>query len=146
MYKRRARVLFLENGDGTRVRWAEALVARTASAWLIPVAAARGPGRPDTRLGWVASERGVRVSLAPCEGEPQELARQCDLVVALTMDPDGLPSRLAGCPLKAWPSVGRGATLADLRALGDELEARLRGLAGGFRLMQGSGSGIGNRS
>jgi hypothetical protein len=146
MYKRRARVLFLESGNGTRARWAQALAARAASPWLLPMAAACGPGRPDTRLGWVASERGVRVNLSPCAGEPRELARQCDLVIALTVAPERFAPRLAGCPLKAWSPVPRSATLEDLRALGDQLEARLRGLAGGFRLMQGSGSGNGNRS
>ena len=146
MYKRPARVLFLEAGDGSRARLAQALAPRAAGGWITPLAASLRSGRPDTRLARVAAARGVAVDLRPCAGLETGLAEGCDLVVALGLEGEVVRSRLGASPrpVKAWPLV-EGAVApagpADLRRLGDHLEARLRGMAGGLRLLARSGGG-----
>lgn len=134
MYKRRARVLFLEAGDGSTARWAQALATRHGRGWLRPAAATLGTGRPDTRLAWLASERGLMVDLRSCPlaVPPSEDA---DLIVALGLEAAAVRAWLGPRPIKAWPLPGRVVGIADWRARGDYLAARLHGLVGGLRML-----------
>lgn len=142
MYKRPARVLLLEDGDGTRARWAQALANRRGRDWLTARAATLGAGRPDTRLAAVAAERGLPVDLRPCPVDQAAGPGSADLVVALGMEAGPVRAWLEECsaprPVKAWPLPTAQAPLAsreDLRRLGRQMERRLTGMVGGLRLM-----------
>ena len=143
MYKRAARVLFLEAGDGTRARCAQALAPRGGGGWLMAATATVDGGRPDTRLAPLAARRGVGVDLRPCPLLCPERVSGCDLVVLLEREEGEVSRGEIQRPLKAWPLQGSAqpATVADLERLADHLEARLRGMAGGLRMLARAGGG-----
>lgn len=137
MYKRRARILFLDPGDGARAWLARYLAEQQGADWIEPAAAALfpEPWSPATAAAL------VKLGLAPPAGSPvsawSELAPEAwDLVVALGEGPEWT-GHLGGIRHKVWrleecfPVTGDPAALAACR---EELRARVEGLLGGFRM------------
>jgi len=141
MYKRRGRILFLDPGNGSRARIAQAWAGALGSNWIEAEAAALAPGWSDPSTRSVMAEAGVAVETAPCLSWEEARNGAWDLVVPL--DPGAgvdWPGLLRGVRAKHWdlagvcPAGAPGSELDLLRACRDALRDRVEGLLGGFRM------------
>jgi hypothetical protein len=137
MYKRRARILFLDPGYGVRAWLARSLVEQRGAAWIEPAAAAlfpeTGPAPVASNLSGLGPATPGGSRIPPWS---ERSAEAWDLVVALGEDTEWA-SHLAGVRHKVW-KLERCALATedavDLECCREELRARVEGLLGGFRM------------
>lgn len=141
MYKRRAKVLFLDVGAGSRARMAQAWAQGLGGRWVEAGAAALADGDWEPALAEVMAEVGVTAEMASCPSWARAREQEWDLVVILDAEGRGnWPQRLEGLRVKPWelagacPAGDSGASMADLRSCRDALRDRVDGLLGGFRM------------
>ena len=124
MYKRRARILFLDPGSGRCARLARDWARELGAEWIEPGAAALGGS-------------GGEAPGDPCPAWSTMDPAGWDLVVVLGRGPAGIP--VTGVRHKRWdlegacppPDGGEGELPEACRAL---LRDRVEGLLGGFRM------------
>jgi hypothetical protein len=151
VFKRRGRILFLDPGDGTRARMAEAWALALGGDWVEPQPACVRAATPDPRLVAVMAERNVpaRAEGCPVWGDLRE--HPWDLVVPMEVGTgEDWPALLGPVRAKYWdlrascgPTAG-GRVPADLGVCRDVLRDRVSGLVGGFRMKAREGSGLTN--
>ena len=132
MYKRRARILFLDPGDGHRAWLARVLAEQLAADWIDPAAAALAPGPLDPGVGLLLGEPGP----APVPAWSGLAGKDWDLVVALGEGADW-DVHLAGVRYKLWQLEGCPFSLdgeGALESCREVLQAGVLGLLGGFRM------------
>lgn len=125
MYKRPARILFVEIAPAIRARMAETAGARLGEGWLEARAASLTPSADGIVSPWNAGP--VDAACAPLTAAALEWA---DLVI--TLDPiaeQSCPPLPSGTRRKHWALVG-----GDAEA-GGEIEAQIRSMVGGLRML-----------
>jgi hypothetical protein len=111
MFKRRARIVFLDPGDGAEARQACAEAARQGGDWVEPAAAALQPAAAGAVAAWT-----------------EVAAADWDLVVAVDAAGDAdWAALLPGRRVKVWD-------LGDCPDPAAEIPRRVAGLLGGFRM------------
>lgn len=141
MFKRRARILFLDPGTGTRARMAEAWCLALGEGWVEPHLACLREGAPDPGLVEVMAERGASARADPVPSWSEQRGAGWDLVVPFELGTgEDWEAILAGARAKHWDltrdcpaTPGREAPVA-LRRCRDGLRGWVDGLVGGFRL------------
>ncbi|MEF8793975.1 hypothetical protein [Thiohalorhabdus sp.] len=141
MYKRPARILFIDPGEGARARIAQAWARELGTRWVEAGAAAMVAGESQPDLTRVLDERVVSGDTGPCPNWTQALEASWDLVVLLDFKgSEDLPARIRGVRVKSWnladscPAGADGSAIEAMDLCRDALRERVEGLLGGFRM------------
>lgn len=136
MYKRRARVLFLEEPGLGLAQIAAAWASHLAAEWMEARAGAWGP------RGSSGAETAIAASglVLPAWVVPEASLSWADLLVPLT---PGAATRCArppaGVQVKVWSiAVPDAADAAGWHDLAAQLRSRVEGMAGGMRMLAGA--------
>ncbi|HKK06372.1 MAG TPA: hypothetical protein VKA50_11045 [Gammaproteobacteria bacterium] len=118
MYKRHARILFLEAAPAIRARMAEAAGSRLGTGWL------------EARAASLAVREGAGSVDAQCAPLTEALLAWADLVVTLDAGSERhCPPLPPGTRRKHWTLVGTKAQAAG------EIEAQVRSMVAGLRML-----------